>query len=234
MELRRIATTLELREVSGHEPRVGGYVVLFDTPTDPDYPLREMVSPGAFTKTLRERPDVRVLMNHDPSLLLGRSASGTLRLVQDNDGLSFEVDLPQTTYAADLRELMRRGDIGEMSFGFDVVKDDMVDGVRYLREVRLWEVSIVTMPAYTRTSAQLRAFAALLDGTPAEPVSDVPDVTDEPTVRSEPAPAGRLIRAASAEALRLAGSRQPGTRPTGTPAGPHVRGGGVTHARKAV
>lgn len=111
------------------------------------------MAPGAFRKSLG-RDDVRLLVNHDANLLLARSTSGTLRLREDSIGLltEAELDLGQT-YAADLAIAMRRGDLDGMSFAFELVQDQwevLKDGtdLRTLLEVKLWDVSAVTYPAY--------------------------------------------------------------------------------------
>lgn len=122
----------------------------------------ETIAPGAFDRALT-RDNVRALVNHNPSLLLGSTGSGTLKLATDSDGLVFEVQIPDTTYGRDLRELVERGDLGGASFGF-IPGDDTVglapDG-RQLRThtnvAQLLDVSAVTYPAYDGTDVSLRA-----------------------------------------------------------------------------
>lgn len=122
----------------------------------------ERIAPGAFDETLKRGDDVVALRDHDPSLLLGRTSSGTLRLGVDADGLTFEVDLPDTAYARDVRELVARGDLAGASFGFLPGLDELgtaPDG-RQLRThtsvSRLIDVSVVAIPAYDGTSVVLR------------------------------------------------------------------------------
>lgn len=121
----------------------------------------EQVSKSAFTKTLAEA-DVRFLINHDPNLLLARNKAGTLRLSEDSKGLATEADLDtRQSYTSDVVISLDRGDISQMSFAFDVVKDSwelLDDGneLRTLLEVRLYDVSVVTYPAYEDTDAGLR------------------------------------------------------------------------------
>lgn len=123
----------------------------------------ERVGPGAFDAVL-ESPatDVRALFNHEPNLLLGRQSAGTLRMGTDSEGLEFEADLPDTTYARDLRELVERGDLTGASFAFIPGKDswDTVPGGRQRRthtSVReLIDVSAVTFPAYDTAAVSLR------------------------------------------------------------------------------
>jgi hypothetical protein len=124
----------------------------------------ERMDPGAFNSVLdRTDTDVRALLNHDPSMLLGRQSAGTLRLKVDGDGLAFEVDLPNTSYGADLRALVARGDLTGASFGFIPGKDEWsnVDGRQirtHLSVEELIDVSPVTFPAYPGTDVSLRHY----------------------------------------------------------------------------
>ncbi len=125
--------------------------------------FREKINPGAFADVLL-RDDVRALFNHDVNQLLGRNKAGTLRMVETDDGLAIEVDLPDATVGRDVAEYLRRRDVTGMSFSFD-----MEDGIeewdysgnlpsRTLVKVgRLYDVGPVTFPAYTNTSAALRS-----------------------------------------------------------------------------
>jgi len=122
----------------------------------------EAISPAAFDEVLARDDDVVALRDHDPSLLLGRRSAGTLRLATDADGLAFEVDLPDTSYARDVRELVARGDLRGASFGFLPGKDELgraPDGkqVRTHTSIRrLIDVSVVGIPAYDGTNVTLR------------------------------------------------------------------------------
>lgn len=123
----------------------------------------EAIAPGAFDEVLERGDDVVALRDHNPELLLGRTRSGTLRLSTDENGLRFEVDLPETEYARDVRELVGRGDLAGASFGFLPGRDELGtarDG-RQLRThtsvKRLLDVSVVAMPAYEGTSVTLRS-----------------------------------------------------------------------------
>lgn len=120
----------------------------------------EEVDPATFERALREQHDVVCLANHD-GLPLGRTTAGTLRLSVDAVGLHQETDLPDTTLGRDVRELTRRGDLTSMSFGFVVTDEDwsvLDDGsqLRTIRDVDLFDVSVVTFPAYTGTDVALR------------------------------------------------------------------------------
>lgn len=124
----------------------------------------EELASSAFDDVLkRDGLDVRALFNHDPSLLLGRTASGTLRIGVDSTGLEFENDLPNTTLGNDVRELVDRGDITGASFGFmpgDVDLSRAADGAELCTHTSisdLLDVSPVTFPAYGGTDVALRA-----------------------------------------------------------------------------
>jgi len=124
----------------------------------------EIIAPGAFTRTLKENPDVLALRDHDSTILLGRTKSGTLTLSEAAQGLRFTCKLPATTQAADLIESLGRGDIDSCSFGFNVAEDGDTwtvtpDGtvLRTLRDVDLWEISVVSFPAYPDSTAALRS-----------------------------------------------------------------------------
>jgi uncharacterized protein len=125
----------------------------------------EQLAPTAFDQVLANPDtDVRALFNHDPSAVLGRQSAGTLRLGVDDEGLAFEVDLPDTSYARDLRALVERRDLDGASFGFIAGDDELgraPDG-RQLRthtSVReLIDISVVAFPAYEGASASLRHY----------------------------------------------------------------------------
>lgn len=132
-----------------------GYAAVFDSPSEP-LPFTERIAPGAFIRSLKSRNDVKILWNHDTGSVLGSTRAGTLKLTEDDRGLRVEAQLPNTTVGRDAAELLKRGDIDSMSFGFSVPRggDDWnADGSeRTLREVRLHEVSIVAFPAYSGTA----------------------------------------------------------------------------------
>lgn len=122
----------------------------------------ERINPGAFTRALSEGQDVRGLFNHDSGRILGRTASGTMRLSVDAIGLKYEIDLPDTQEARDLATLIARGDITGSSFAFGANKtqwEDREDGlsIRTLMDVDLYDVGPVTYPAYESTSAAVRS-----------------------------------------------------------------------------
>jgi HK97 family phage prohead protease len=156
-EKRTIAySNLEVR-AEGNGNTLVGYAALFDSPSEP-MPFIEYVKRGAFSKTLNDGADVRLLINHE-GVPLARSKSGTLALEEDERGLRVEADLdPMNPDSARILSAMKRGDISQMRFAFRTIKDAWSDdrSVRELREVQLFDVSVVTFPAYEATVAELR------------------------------------------------------------------------------
>jgi len=153
---------LELR-ATDTESGIGtfaGYAIRYDSPSLP-LPFTERVAPGALTRTLKAKNDIRMYVNHDDRMVLASTRSKTLRLEDRADGLYVEADLPDTSYSRDLRELLERRVVSTMSFGFSTVKDSWSpDGSeRSLDEIRLHEVSVVTgVAAYPATSASVRSW----------------------------------------------------------------------------
>lgn len=167
IETRRVtANDFEMRANSAGDMMLfSGYAAVFNSDSEP-LPFIERIASGAFTKSLRSKNKVSMYMNHDATMLLGTTRSGTLRLTEDSKGLAVEADLPQTTVGKDLSILMQRGDVNSMSFGFSVPAggDRWSDNGmrRELLQIRLHEVSVVTgFPAYTATEASVRSFEAL-------------------------------------------------------------------------
>ena len=120
----------------------------------------ERIAPGAFNETLASGADVKLFYNHDSSMPLARTKSGTLKLKSDRNGLAFSATLPDTTLGNDVRALIERGDLtGEMSFGFHVVEDSWSKdrSERLVKRAQLVEVSIVQDAAYPQTSSSLRS-----------------------------------------------------------------------------
>jgi HK97 family phage prohead protease len=161
------AGDLEVREHEG-SLRFVGHAAVFDSLSLPLGGFREQVARGAFRKTIREA-DVRFLAQHDPATVMARTKAGTLRLKEDGVGLLVEADLnPADPDVQRLAVKVRDGHIDQMSFGFEVIKDEWEEQdirdewtngpipVRTLKEVRLWDVSPVTFPAYPATDGGLR------------------------------------------------------------------------------
>ena len=157
-------------EVTGN--RLVGYASVFNQYADFGSFL-ETLAPTAFDAALADpATDVRSYFQHDSAKLLGRQKAGTLRLSTDSTGLHFELDIPETTDGRDLRELVSRGDLTGMSFGFIAGQEDW-GHTRDGRELRthtsvsqLIEISPVSRPAYAGTSVQLRSLADITN--PAE------------------------------------------------------------------
>jgi HK97 family phage prohead protease len=154
----------ELRTASETEPsKLVGYAATFNNPTSIGGLFTEVIAPGAFTDSIVQ-DNIVALVNHDQNLVLGRNVSGTLTLREDAKGLYFEIDLPATTTGKDIGVLVQRGDISECSFAF-VAQDEAWDyetDTRTLNKVKLFDVSVVTDPAYNNTSVSARSAQEVL------------------------------------------------------------------------
>jgi len=131
-----------------------GYASVFNSPSEDLGGFVEYVAPGAFSRSLKSRSEVKLLWNHDTGEPLASMRGGTLKLYEDERGLKVTAKLPNTTRGRDVAELIRTGVVDSMSFGFNVMKDSWSrDGAtRTLESVRLFEVSVVSWPAYTSTA----------------------------------------------------------------------------------
>lgn len=174
-----VLSDIRLQKAAGKVGTLSGYAARFNSDSADLGGFTERIDPAAFDWTLEQNPDVRALINHDPSLLLGRTRSDTLRLKTDAKGLKIEVDLPDTSYARDLVVSMERGDLTQMSFAFRTIEDswDFETGpvpIRTLRKVDLndGDISPVTTPAYPETSVSVRALEAARAKIPNKPVVD--------------------------------------------------------------
>lgn len=169
MERRYYPTQIRAETGADQEaPKLNGYAAVFDQLSVVLYGMfRERIERGAFAGSIDG--DVRALWNHDTNLPLGRTKAGTLALVEDAHGLRVEIDPPATQAGRDAVESIRRGDVDQMSFAFDVLEDtwdqDPESGqlIRTLRKIQLYEVSPVTFPAYPQTSVSARTDGALGD-----------------------------------------------------------------------
>lgn len=155
-EVRALAAPIEVRADSR---TATGYAAVYNSIADIGGYFNEQIAPGAFDGTLGG--DVRALFNHDTAHVLGRTIAGTLRLASDDRGLAVEIDMPDTAMARDLAVSMTRGDISGMSFGFNVTKQTWDESgpviLRTIESVELFEVSIVTFPAYDATDVAVRS-----------------------------------------------------------------------------
>lgn len=139
---------------------VRGYAAVFDSLSEDLGGFKEKINRSAFDNVLNN--DVVALLNHDNNIVFGRTTSGTLKLSVDERGLVSEIRMPNTQQANDTIELMERGDISKMSFGFYVDRDKWEESERgFVREVKevkkLIDVSLVTRPAYNETTAAVRS-----------------------------------------------------------------------------
>jgi len=149
IDKRLIEGDIELREEGGKRT-VTGYAAVFNSFSKDLGGWREVIKKGAFTEALASGGEVRAFFNHEPNMLLGSTVAGTVRLTENQRGLKYEIDLPDTSYARDLAELINRKDVRGSSFAFQATDEDWRENGR-LREVRsviLHDVSIVTNPAY--------------------------------------------------------------------------------------
>jgi uncharacterized protein len=159
---RRYVPVQELRAITDEDGlrHIAGYAAVFNSLSDDLGGFREKIDPGAFTKTIKG-DDIRALKNHNDDYVLGRNKSKTLTLTEDKHGLAIDILPPDTQWAKDLMVSIDRGDIDQMSFGFRTISDrwETKDEkeIRTLEEVRLFDVSPVTFPAYTDTQVALRS-----------------------------------------------------------------------------
>jgi HK97 family phage prohead protease len=184
-EERRFSKEFRLSQTTDASPKIVGYASVFNQASDDLGGFKEIVKPGAFKKTIQES-DIRALWNHDANCVLGRKANGTLTLEEDEHGLRISIDPPDTQMARDLMACIKRGDVDQMSFGFNTIRDtwdntDPKNIIRYLDECRLFDVSPVTFPAYPQTSVSVRSklesFAVATTEPPAEHSAGEPDKT---------------------------------------------------------
>ena len=158
-QVRTAASKFETRE-DGNELKIEGYFAVFNSIYQIFDDLSESVAPGAFDDTLGD--DIRALINHDSSLVLARNTAHTLELRQDEHGLWGSITInPNDQDAVNLYERVKRGDVDQCSFGFEIVREDTEvgeDGSIHwtIQEVNLFEVSACTFPAYEATNISAR------------------------------------------------------------------------------
>lgn len=156
IEMRVSSADFEIRETSDGMT-FEGYAAVFNSRSENLGGFTEFVAPGAFTRSLKTRNDVKLLWNHDSGQVLGSTRARTLTLTEDARGLKVTALLPNTQLGRDTAELLRRGDVDAMSFGFNVIKDswNAQGDERTLEAVRLFEVSVVAFPAYSSTAGSV-------------------------------------------------------------------------------
>lgn len=165
-------SNIEVRSSDDGKVVVRGYAAVFNSESEDLGGFVEEIEPGFFDEVLSD--DVRALINHDQNMVLGRTTAGTLRIGQDERGLWYEYDDPNTTYSADLVKSMQRGDVTQSSFGFIVrsggarMVEEKRDGRTMFKRIlkkggaeRLFDVSPVTYPAYPDTTVAKRSLEAI-------------------------------------------------------------------------
>lgn len=158
-QMRTASTQFATRDDNG-ALAIEGYFAVFNSNYDIAPGLSESIAPGAFDNTLSG--DIRALINHDTTLVLGRTKANTLQLRTDNHGLWGHIDInPNDTDAMNLYNRVQRGDVDQCSFGFDIISEETdfrEDGSIHwtIKEVELYEVSPCTFPAYEETNIAAR------------------------------------------------------------------------------
>ena len=159
-QVRSIQTNFTTREDS-NDLIIEGYFAVFNSNYEIMSGMSESVAPGAFKNTLAD--DIRALVNHDTTLVLGRTSAHTLELREDEHGLWGRIVInPNDSDAVNLYERVKRGDVSQCSFGFDILSEqtefsDNGDVHWTIKEVKLYEVSCVTFPAYEQTNIDARS-----------------------------------------------------------------------------
>ena len=160
-ERRTLHSEFRVEQREDGKKLIRGHAAVFNSETDLGW-FRERIAPGAFTESIG-KDDVRALFNHDENFILGRNTAGTLTMREDERGLYVEIDPPDTQVGRDLVTSIERGDISQMSFGFQTIKDsweteeNAAKDLRTLEKVKLWDVSPVTFPAYQETDVAVRS-----------------------------------------------------------------------------
>lgn len=161
-QVRSIPADLKTRAAEdGNSPKIEGYFSVFGSNYDMGCGMSESIDPHAFDNALGD--DIRALINHDDTLVLGRTQAGTLKLRVDEHGLFGSIDInPNDTDAMNLYARVKRGDVSQCSFGFQILDEDTEvrdDGETVhwtIKRVKLFEVSPCTFPAYENTAIDAR------------------------------------------------------------------------------
>lgn len=157
---RDMPCSFQTRE-DGGDLYIEGYFAVFNTRYEMWEDAAETILPGAFSDTLGG--DIRALINHNTRLVLGRTKAGTIALHEDNIGLYGKIKVNREDVdAMNLYSRVQRGDVDQCSFGFDILEEEYVEepetrsALWKIRKVQLYEVSVVTFPAYEQTAVSAR------------------------------------------------------------------------------
>ena len=158
-QLRTAATEFQTRE-DGEALTIEGYFAVFNSNYDLGMGMSESIAPGAFTDTLAD--DIRALVNHDTTLVLGRTSAHTLEVRQDEHGLWGKIQInPNDQDAMNLYARVKRGDVSQCSIGFDILDEETEyrgEDVHWtIKAVKLYEVTCCTFPAYEETAIAARS-----------------------------------------------------------------------------
>ncbi len=159
-EVRNMPTDFKTRD-NGEELTIEGYFAVFNSNYEIAPGMSESIAPGAFSNTLGN--DIRALINHDTTLVLGRTKAETLQLTQDEHGLWGKINInPNDVDAMNLYQRVKRGDVDQCSFGFNIVSEETDfrdDGSVHwtMTDLDVHEVSCCTFPAYEETNISARS-----------------------------------------------------------------------------
>ena len=160
-QVRSVPTIFETREADDGSLHITGYFSVFNSNYEIGPGMSESIAPGTFQNSLDG--DIRALTNHDTTLVLGRTTAGTLKLMEDDTGLWGDITInPKDSDAMNAYERVKRGDVNQCSFGFQITKEEVdvrSDGSVHwtIQDVNLYEVSVCTFPAYKDTNIQARS-----------------------------------------------------------------------------
>jgi len=168
-EVRFIPQEMRVKADEGGSKKIVGYAAKFNSLSEEMWGFREQIAPGAFTEALK-KSDVRALFNHDPNYILGRQSAETVSLTEDDVGLHYEIDPPDTQWARDIVSSIERGDIAESSFAFSMSggveewDDTQKPSIRTIKSVgNLYDVSPVTYPAYPEATTGVRSHKEIFE-----------------------------------------------------------------------
>lgn len=159
-QVRSVSSEFKTRQ-DGDDLKIEGYFAVFNSNYDIAPGMSESIAPGAFKNTLAG--DIRALVNHDSTLVLGRTSAHTLELREDEHGLWGSIDInPKDSDAMNLYERVKRGDVSQCSIGFDILSEETEireNGEIHwnMTELKLYEVSCCTFPAYESTNIAARS-----------------------------------------------------------------------------